>query len=224
MENRVYLQDCRLIESLYPKKVEVAMTADWGLVENLYAEERTLIRHAIEKRQGEFAAGRLCAKEALAKLGIAGFPILKDENRAPVWPEEVSGSISHAKGCCAAVVARVGKGESLGLDIEEVDRLKENIWEYTFVGEEIEWLRRQGDGSQMWASVIFSAKEAFYKAQYLISRSWLGFQDVVVEIREPGEVFVVRLLVDVGQWKEGMRFKGKYGFFSGYVASGIWID
>lgn len=213
----------QVIESLYPRKVEVALTEDWGLVECLYAEERVLIGHAIGKRQGEFAAGRLCAKEALARLGIEVFPILKDGKGAPVWPEGVSGSISHAKGCCAAVVARVAEGESLGLDIEEVNRLTEDIWEYSFVRDEIEWLSRQGGEAQKWASVIFSAKEAFYKAQYPISRAWLGFQDVVIEIKEQGEAFTVRLLVDVGKWKAGMEFKGKYGFFSGYVASGIWI-
>lgn len=204
--------------------MEVALSESRGLIEDLHVEEKDLISHAMGKRQGEFAAGRLCAKEALAKLGILDFPILKDEKGAPIWPEGISGSISHAKGCCAAVVVEVAKGESLGLDIEEVNRLTEDLWEYVFVPEEIEWLRKQGNQSQMWASVIFSAKEAFYKAQYPISLAWVGFQDVAIEIKSQGEEYIIRLLIDIEPWKKGKEFIGKYCFFSTYVVSGVWID
>ena len=34
------------------------------------------------------------------------------------------------------------------------------------------------------ATVLFSAKEAFYKCQYALTRNWLGFEDVIVEAGE----------------------------------------
>lgn len=200
------------------------MSQEPGLVDELYKEEQALIEHAIKKRQGDFAAGRLCARMGLANLGIEEFPLLMDDKGAPVWPGGVTGSISHARGCCAAVVTRAHKGESLGLDIEEVNRVKEFVWEYGFGSEEITWLKKQSVDSQKCASVIFSGKEAFYKAQYPLTHSWLGFKDVVITIdKEPME-FTVRLLVDLGKWSKGMLFNGRYVFLGKYVAAGVWIE
>lgn len=214
-----------IISSLYPKAVEGVISGELGLIANIYPEERELIKHAIQKRQGEFAVGRLCAKEGLMKLGIDNFPILKDDKGAPIWPKGVKGSISHAPGCCAVVVARVEEGESLGLDIEKVDRLSEELWPYLFGEEEVNWLRNQGDdGIQTGASILFAAKEAFYKAQYLLTHSWLGFKDVVVQINKTKNEFTVRLLVDLGSWQKGKEFIGRYALFGGYVACGIWIE
>lgn len=212
-----------LIQSLFPKKVEGHISEEMGLLDALYPEERELIIYAIEKRQKEFAAGRLCAKEGLFKLGIINFPILKDGKGAPIWPEGIGGSISHTKGCNGAVVARISKGESLGLDIEKIDRLEEELWEYLFVEEEREWLKTKDDESQKYASILFSAKEAFYKAQYQLTHSWLGFHDVMIELTETEEKFVIHLLIETGKWKKDSKFEGRYKIFSGYVASGVWI-
>jgi len=212
------------IQSLFPKKVEGQIREEMGLVGSIYPEERELIKYAIDKRQREFAAGRLCAKEGLRELGITDFPILKDHKGAPIWPPGIGGSISHARGCCAAIVARVNERESLGLDIEKIDRLDSNLWGHLFVQKEIKWLKSMGDEAQKYASIQFSAKEAFYKAQYLLTHSWLGFKDVMIEIKETEEKFILHLLIDIGEWKKGTEFQGKYKLFEGYVASGIWID
>lgn len=212
-----------LIQSLYYNKVEGVISAEMGLVANLYPEEQTLIKHAIQKRQGEFAAGRLCAKEGLKKLGIENFPILKDDKGAPIWPDGIKGSISHSQGCCAAIVARVEKEESLGLDIEKLGRLGDDLWEYLFGDEEIKWLKSQGSESQKMATILFAAKESFYKAQYLLSFSWLGFKDVFIDINKIKKEFTVHLLVDIGKWSKGSEWIGKYELFEEYVACGVWI-
>lgn len=216
--------DSDIIESLFSNSVQVAISPKQPSLNQLYKEEQVLIEHAIEKRQNDFTAGRMCAKKALANLGIKEFPVLMDSKGAPTWPAGVSGSISHARSCCAAVVARVQKGESLGLDIEEVSRIKESVWEYSFGPEEISWLRKQSAESQKWASVIFAAKEAFYKAQYPLTHSWLGFKDAIILIDQASGEFTVELLMELGEWSKGKLFKGKYGFFNDYVAAGVWIN
>jgi 4'-phosphopantetheinyl transferase EntD len=215
---------CDLIASLFSHPVFVALSQAEGLIDQLYKEERALIEHAIKKRQNDFAVGRLCAKKALSALGIENFPVLMNPKGAPIWPAGVSGSISHAKGCCAAVVAQIQDGESLGLDIEEISRIKESIWEYAFCPEEIVWLRTQSTESPKWASVIFAAKEAFYKAQYPITHSWFGFKDAVILIDKESYEFTVRLLTELGEWSKAKSFKGKYAFFNEHVAAGIWIN
>lgn len=216
--------ETEIIQSLFSKEVEAVISNEIGLIASLYPEERELIKHAIQKRQGEFAAGRLCAKEGLKRLGIENFPILKDKKGAPIWQEGVRGSISHAQGCCAAVVARVRANESLGLDIEKIDRLGEDLWEYLFVEEELKWLKSQNSNSQKSATLLFAAKEAFYKAQYLLSHAWVGFKDVFIEINETKNEFTVHLMVKVERWPQDTKFVGKYVFFNQYVACGIWIE
>lgn len=215
---------CDVIALLYSNSVQVAMSWDGALIGELYKEERELIKHAGSKRQSDFAAGRLCAKRALLRLGVEDFPVLMDRKGAPIWPLGVSGSISHARGCCAAVVARGEEGESLGLDIEEVNRINESIWEYAFGLDEITWIKKQSISAQKWASVIFAAKEAFYKAQYPLTQSWLGFKDVVILVDQTSGEFTVRLLVELGKWLKGSLFVGKYSFFNDYVVAGLWID
>ncbi|MEO9111197.1 MAG: hypothetical protein ABI387_00960, partial [Lacunisphaera sp.] len=77
------------------------------------------VERAVEKRQREFAAGRLAAKVALEKLdAVAGevalapgatitataIPIGAD--RSPTWPPGIAGSITHTAEVAACVVAR----------------------------------------------------------------------------------------------------------------------
>ena len=58
-----------------------------------------------EERRNEFIAGRHCAREALARIGVSSCALPPDKNRAPQWPEGVIGSISHTGGLCCSVAA-----------------------------------------------------------------------------------------------------------------------
>lgn len=221
------LEGYKAVRSVFSQEVEVAVSFEEGEIEKLYKEEQELVKGAVEKRQKRFAAGRACAREVLARLGIEEFPVLMDAKRAPVWPEGVSGSISHAKGCCIAVAVKVPLGEvlSVGVDVEEVNRIEEVLWDYVFGDEEVEWLKKKvaPEEAQKWASILFSAKEAFYKAQYQLTGSWLGFKDVVIRVDQEARKFEVELLVDLGSWKKGSFFKGRYRFFGDYGVCGILI-
>ncbi|MCT2378183.1 4'-phosphopantetheinyl transferase, partial [Pseudomonas aeruginosa] len=76
------------------------------------------ILRAVAKRQAEFLAGRLCARAALFALdGRAQTPAV-GEDRAPVWPAAISGSITHGDRWAAALVAARGDWRGLGLDVE----------------------------------------------------------------------------------------------------------
>ena len=62
--------------------------------QSLYPEERALISGVIEKRAHEFSTGRFCARQALLEFGIDNFPVLRGEQREPIWPKNIVGSIS----------------------------------------------------------------------------------------------------------------------------------
>src|SRR3990167_10991113 len=58
--------------------------------------------NGVAKRQTEYLAGRLCARESLRRVtGTAAVPAV-GADRAQQWPAEVSGSITHGSGWGAA--------------------------------------------------------------------------------------------------------------------------
>lgn len=138
-------------------------------------------------RIAEFAAGRACARRGIGALGEPEAPLLSGDDRPPIWPAHVHGSISHTRGYCAAAVARLDDlGSSrIGLDAERVGRVHEKLWRRLFTAPEIEHLHKLTDPS-LSATVMFSVKEAYYKAQYPTTTAWVGFDDVRVEWTDTG--------------------------------------
>ncbi|MEQ1815109.1 MAG: hypothetical protein ABL861_01310, partial [Nitrosomonas sp.] len=84
----------------------------------LYAEEEVLLKKQGVKRLIDFCKGRYCAHRALEKMGYHSSPILRDANGAPIWPEEIIGSISHSGDIATAVVALNAGILGIGLDIQ----------------------------------------------------------------------------------------------------------
>jgi 4'-phosphopantetheinyl transferase EntD len=190
----------------------------------LPAEARYLGR-AVPKRAREFAAGRLCARRALAEFGIVDFALEMAADRQPVWPASMVGSITHTAGFCAAVVAARGSIGALGLDSEVVGDVNVEIWSRVCVPAETAWLRTL-PASQRQAAVtlIFSAKEAFYKCQYSITQQRLDFQDVRVEAAwgaSDGQfrIHPIRIL-GIGL-RTALPMQGQYLFHQEYVTAGM---
>src|SRR5208282_3247294 len=93
------------LQSLFPAGVVGAELRAPGDASLLLPAEAEFLGRAVPKRVQEFAAGRLCARRALAEFGIVDFPVRTAHDRQPVWPEFLVGSITHTEGYCAAVVA-----------------------------------------------------------------------------------------------------------------------
>jgi len=130
----------------------------------------------------EFAAGRVCARRSLATMGFTEAPLTATRERVPLWPEGAVGSISHTDGYCVAVVGSARRFHGIGVDAEILGRVGPDIWRMVFRPEEMDRLRCLSHSRQSeMATIMFSAKEAFYKCQYAVTRNWLGFEDVTVE-------------------------------------------
>lgn len=157
----------------------------------LVAEEAALVARASPKRIGEFAAGRACARRAFAELGVAGFALRSGPDREPLWPAGLTGSITHTRDFCGVAVARKEVAASLGLDAERRDAVRRRLWERIATAAELEWLASlpAADAVGM-ATLLFSAREAFYKCQFGLTREWLDFSDVSVSVG-PGRFEVV---------------------------------
>lgn len=187
-----------MMAALVPAGVATVESTDAASPTELYPEELVTLGHAVATRRREFAAGRGCARRALAQLGFAPQAIPVGPERTPVWPDGVVGSITHCAGYSAAAVAMRTRVLGIGIDAEANEPLPDAVRSVAVTQEEDRLLRRLPSTGVAWDRVIFSAKEAFYKLWYPITQSWLGFDDVVVRLlpddHEAGSGrFVVRL-------------------------------
>jgi 4'-phosphopantetheinyl transferase EntD len=172
-----------LLGSLFPPGVRVAESREPGDTNLLLPAETKYLGKSVPKRAQEFAAGRVCARLVLAEFGIRDFPIEMAEDRQPIWPESVVGSITHTAGFCAAAVAEKAQVAAIGMDCEVAGSVKAELWPAICVPLEILWLHSLPEGEQaIAATLLFSAKEAFYKCQYPLARERLNFHDVSVEV------------------------------------------
>jgi 4'-phosphopantetheinyl transferase EntD len=175
-------QPSELTRSLFPEGVRAAEMRGPADPALLSADERRCVERAAPKRVQEFAAGRLCAHRALAELGIHHFALLSAPDRLPLWPAAAIGSISHTQGYCAAVVGLRAQFAGLGLDTESSSAVGTELWSQICTEWELEQLQGLPTPWRVRAaSLIFSAKEAFYKCQYPITAEWLEFADIRIE-------------------------------------------
>ena len=189
-----------MIERLLPEVVAWAETVEDGGEIELFPEEQVLVAHAVEKRRREFMTGRACARLALSRLGVPVAAIASGEHGEPLWPAGVVGSITHCAGYRACAVARAGAVVTLGIDAEPNKPLPQGVQEEVAYGRELEFLAGcapplLGGHEVDLARLLFSAKEAVYKAWFPLTRRWLGFEDVEVSIDLSTAAFRARLLV-----------------------------
>jgi len=183
----------------------------------LLSAEREAIEGAAPSRIEQFTAGRVCSRLALGRLGVAATtPIVRGEDRAPIWPKGFVGSISHTDTWCAAAVARRESIRSVGIDLEPATPLKEALWRRVCTPDERERLRELPNSGLM-GKILFSAKESVYKCQYSITTQFLGFQAVEVEVGDGTFRAVFRQ--PAGEFEPGDELNGKFAVEDGLVAS-----
>jgi 4'-phosphopantetheinyl transferase EntD len=190
----------------------------------LFPEEETAIAGAIPKRRLEFTAGRTCARRAMAAIGEPPRPIPQLADRAPLWPQGLVGSISHANTWCAAAVARISDGViALGLDIEPYEPIKHDLLRIICLPEERDFIDSHPvEERGLLAKTIFSAKECAYKCQYALSRTFLGFHAMRILLNPPGNTFLAVFQRDAGAaFAAGQELPGRFLVDQGYVATAM---
>lgn len=216
------------LTGLFPAGAVVAALRGAGDPAALYAEEARHLQRSVQKRAQEFAAGRLCARRVLHEFGIQNFPIAVGEHRQPVWPEPLVGSITHTTDFCAAVAAAKVRLRAVGIDCEIANSVRPEFWRGICTPGETAWLRSLPDAEQVRAAtLIFSAKEAFYKCQFSTAQEHLGFQDAAVELPEWDQqqglgVFRIRATRHIVFDRfAAMPIEGRYLFHDSLITAGI---
>ena len=155
-----------------------------GDVANTATETEVAALHprTVATRRAAFVAGRTASHAALADLNCDVPSILTGPMREPLWPDGVSGSLSHAGDVAIAMAAAHEHAGGVGVDIEKV-RPAPELWDQVPLAVERRWLEGLADpaeGDRMLLA-LFSAKEAIYKAFYPRVGHYFGFEAAALE-------------------------------------------
>lgn len=181
------------------------------------------IQRSVAKRQTEFLAGRLCAREAMRQLDGRQHVPLIGEDRAPVWPKDVCGSITHSTGWAASIVANKQHWRGLGMDVEQLmssERAARLAREILTADE----LQRMAAGPEHQMALVvtltFSLKESLFKALYPIVLKRFYFEDAeLLEWAENGSARL-RLKIDLSpEWHSGKALNAQFSVQDGQLLS-----
>ncbi|MEX0335623.1 4'-phosphopantetheinyl transferase [Vibrio tubiashii] len=145
------------------------------------------LRQANYKRQAEFIAGRVAAHYSMNAFD-QDQSVEINPDRSPLFPKTLKGSISHSRNLAiaATIPSEMIPDTHLGIDIqhwfsrEETDDVADLVCKDV----EIERLQDTHLSYQQKVTLIFSAKEALYKAIYPQVKEVLDFD--VVELVDVG--------------------------------------
>lgn len=202
-----------LAAEVFDPPVRVAATRIDGFDgSELIGTEADAVKSAIPRRRAEFTAGRVAARIAMQTSA----PIPMGSDRAPIWPDGIQGSISHAGDWALAAVAR--EVRTIGLDLEPAEPLPMEILDTVLSVTERGWVS-QSDDPGLIARLVFSAKECAYKAQYPLTRRLFGFG--VFEVAIDNGAFTATFRQGIGDFRAGDRLQGRYSIGGGFILAGM---
>jgi enterobactin synthetase component D len=188
----------------------------------LSSEESALLGpRAVKKRRDEFFLGRAACNAALKSIGIENpGPVLKGPSSEPLWPGGILGALSHCPGIAVCAVCHDNMLKGLGIDIEELaGDISQDVIRLVCTKKEMEWVGNEPYKMKM----IFSAKEAAFKAFFPSVGVYMDFKDAEVQWKENMASFEGRLLKGFGPFDPGFRFSVGNIMDSGYILSHIML-
>lgn len=129
-------------------------------------------------RRQEYIAGRYCAIQAAKMVGFNLAELPSADTREPMWPAGVVGSITHSKQMAISCVAQSSEIASVGIDAEELIKpvLGNEVENVIASDEELALINKFE--FQKGITILFSAKEALYKALFPLVRTFIDFKEV----------------------------------------------
>jgi 4'-phosphopantetheinyl transferase EntD len=159
----------------------------------------------------------------LNRLGFPSVPIRVGENREPLFPPGVSGSITHSGNCCSAAVVRIGAVRAIGIDVEANTALDYAVARQILNQGELLHARSHSRHGNCCAEVLmFSLKEAFFKAAFPICKRYIDFSEVEIQLSQMRGLCDIHILnPDLATGLNRYCINAKYWFDSDYVYSAV---
>jgi 4'-phosphopantetheinyl transferase EntD len=142
----------------------------------LLPEEMSAFAGSVIKVQRASGAARSVARTLLSRFGHPSQAIPKSKSGMPLWPEGIVGSLAHDARVAVAAMAAQQDFASVGVDVEPAEPLDPDLLHMVATPKERE--RIQDDPCH--GRLLFSVKEAIYKAVYPLEGTFLDHHDVEV--------------------------------------------
>ena len=148
-----------------------------GAVSGLFPEEEQHVAAAVERRRGEFSAGRRAARGALARAGGPQVALGVGRFGEPLWPEGFAGSISHDGRFAVALAYRWPQaGTRVAVDLIDRREFEDFLEILPSIRHERDPLSPPGDGRAV--ARLFAAKEAAIKLLSPVAGAFVEFRDL----------------------------------------------
>tara|TARA_R110001599_G_scaffold99080_1_gene254165 strand:- start:8174 stop:8863 length:690 start_codon:yes stop_codon:yes gene_type:complete len=197
----------------------------YNALQNLRPNNFNLSRGASAKRRNEFYSGRWCATQCLIQKNKSNFPIQIGEDRAPIWPMGIIGSISHSDRLAAALIDENTHCVAIGLDIQPLspETLAEDLKGTILHPLEISRFENEFDAQIF--DLIFSAKETLFKALYPSCSVFFDHQEAeIFKIDRSQNTLKIRLLRPLEKvWHKNQVFEINFDYISGELVTWLHI-
>ncbi len=177
------------------------------------------LRVSATKRKAEFLAGRLLARTALLSLGSTMGNVDIGTHREPIWPSGFWGSISHTDNS-AVVLVSAQRHCLIGVDIESVvtDETAKSIAQLVLTPKEQVLLASAPEHYATNLTVVFSAKEALFKALFPTVRCFFGFDAAELTGLPTSHSVTLNLTTDLqGGYARGSEVKLSWRILDGDI-------
>ncbi|MBI9111964.1 4'-phosphopantetheinyl transferase [Maridesulfovibrio ferrireducens] len=213
------------LDLLFPNFVVTAESSPHICRSSLHEDEWKIVADSVPERQAEFCGGRVCAHQALKQLGVVDSAILQNKDRSPRWPDNVTGSISHTQGYCAAAVAKMDDIEGVGLDVELYSPLDWKLSELICSPQELVWLSSYSLSERgKLAKILFSVKEAAFKCQFPITLEFIDYAQAEITLDFNELSFCVAVNHESPEVSlVCSKIHGRYEVKNGFIISGATI-
>jgi 4'-phosphopantetheinyl transferase EntD len=206
------------IKLLYPEHTGICFSNRADFAAPLFPEELVGTDRMVKKRVLEFSHGRECARAVLEIIGQPAVAIPRGNNREPLWPAGIVGSISHSGSSAAAVAVSKKYCLGIGLDIESDKPLdKDLIPMICRVDENVE-------SNVERAKLLFSIKESIYKCIFPTVGKIVDFLEVKVCLDEVAGRYTA--CSDSGRQDLDLlkHLHGSYCVYEDMVISAAWLS
>ncbi len=209
------------LRQILPQRISVA-AIDMDDVDMSAVFRDLVLDGAAVRRQQQFAAGRIAAWQAIEASGHAPAYPARGDDREPLWPDGVVGSISHTDRYALAAAASSMETMSVGVDLEALRELHSGLRRKLLTEGEISRLQSAGCYDDEQVLKFFSLKESAYKAVFPFFRQFLDFREVEITQAENG---VRYKCLNSAHPAAGLvaQLRGDALVDSNHVVAGCWI-
>jgi 4'-phosphopantetheinyl transferase EntD len=146
----------------------------------LMRQELPAFATSVPKVQRASGAARSAARGLLKEMGLPACALPRLSSGATDWPAGIVGSLAHDSLIAVAAIGQASSLAAVGIDVEPAESLPREL--LNIVATPLE--RQRIDDDPYHGRLLFTIKEAVYKAAYSLDHIFLDHHEVEVRIPE----------------------------------------